>query len=141
MLAAAGLLFDDADDEWDDEPDHSDSRRGNPGMPRAHKIRKDSSKSPWAELLRHPDVADEASRAGKAFRSRFRVPYVIFRTIVGFPGSAVLDCVPAFGNIVCLASGMQVSLVLDSFLRRKRTCLAREPELQTLDVNTRLFHD
>ena len=36
----------------------------------------DHSASPWLELMRHPDVYDESSAAGRRYRRKFRMPKV-----------------------------------------------------------------
>ena len=36
----------------------------------------DHSASPWWELMRHPDVYDESSAAGRRYRRKFRMPKV-----------------------------------------------------------------
>jgi hypothetical protein len=36
----------------------------------------------WGKLLRHPEVKDVATKTGRLFRRRFRVPFSIFEFIV-----------------------------------------------------------
>ena len=44
--------------------------------------RPDYKQSPWANMLRNQDLLDPTSRAAKLFRRRFRVPHVLFLTLV-----------------------------------------------------------
>ena len=44
--------------------------------------RPDYKQSPWANMLRNQDLPDPTSRAAKRFRRRFRVPHVLFLTLV-----------------------------------------------------------
>ena len=39
--------------------------------------------SAWWKFLHRPGVADPRSRDGRLFRRRFRVPYTLFRRLVG----------------------------------------------------------
>ena len=45
-------------------------------------LRPDYKQSPWANMLRNRDLLDPTSRAAKLFRRRFRVPQVLFLTLV-----------------------------------------------------------
>jgi len=44
--------------------------------------RLDPAKSPWWELLRHPEVAEKGSPAWKKFRHKFRLPYQMAMELV-----------------------------------------------------------
>ena len=46
------------------------------------KERCDYENSPWAEMLRNPDLKNPRSAQARTFRRRFRVPYAMFLEIV-----------------------------------------------------------
>jgi hypothetical protein len=66
---------DDSSEEDEDEPKERQARPGS-------KVRTNWSRSPWGLMLLDDSHKDPDSRAGKYFRRRFRVPYLIYARIL-----------------------------------------------------------
>lgn len=84
-LAAWAVIFDGLDnDDSNDELD-GEGEDEPPAPKRTRRVfpRKDYGKSEWAVLLQCEDLGDPASKAAKAFRRRFRIPYPFFLELVG----------------------------------------------------------
>lgn len=83
-LAAWAVMFDGLDnDDSNDELD-GEGEDEPPAPKRTRRVfpRKDYGKSEWAVLLQCEDLGDPASKAAKAFRRRFRIPYPFFLELV-----------------------------------------------------------